>query len=43
MASAAKKMWPGNNIPTFRNDEVMLNKLDELVKSLLPECECLFW
>ena len=43
MASAAKKMWPGNNIPTFRNDEVMLKKLDELVKRLLPECEMPFF
>ena len=42
MASAAKKMWPGNNIPTFRNDEAMLKKLDELVKRLLPECEMPF-
>ena len=43
MASAAKKMWPGNNIPTFRNDEAMLKKLDELVKRLLPECEMPFF
>ena len=39
VASAAKNMWPGNNIPTFKNDEARLKELDKLVKSLLPECE----
>ena len=36
-------MWPGNNIPTFKNNEVMLKQLDKLVKSLLPDCEMPFF
>ena len=31
VAAAAKEVWPGNDIPTFRKDEKNFKKLDDLV------------
>ena len=43
VAAAAWKTWPGNNIPTFKNNLPLLKQLDTLVKSLLPDCELPFF
>ena len=43
VAAAARNAWPGNNIPTFRNDSHSLTKLDELVKGLVPDCATPFF
>ena len=43
VAAAAKEVWPGNDIPTFRKDEKNLKKLDDLVKKLTPECSLPFF
>lgn len=38
VAAAARKLWPGNEVPTFRNNKENLMKLNELVDKLEPEC-----
>jgi hypothetical protein len=38
VAAAARKTWPGNVIPTFRNDKENTKRLDDLVEQLEPEC-----
>ena len=38
VAAAARKVWPGNDVPTFRNNKENLKKLDELVEKLEPDC-----
>ena len=39
VAQAARDKWPGNNIPTFKNDKAALKCLSDLVEQLLPECQ----
>lgn len=39
VAKAASEKWPGNNIPTFRNNKENLQQLDHLVEKLVPECQ----
>ena len=34
---AAVDEWPGNNVPTFKNNSQASSKLDRLVQRLLPE------
>lgn len=36
--AAAIQMWPGNDIPTFKNNQEAEQKLDSLVKDLEKEC-----
>ena len=43
VAAAAWKTWPGNKIPTFKNNPCLLKQLDTLVKSLLPDCKLPFF
>ena len=43
VALAARTAWPGNNILTFKNNPVMLRKLEDLVVDLIPECSTPFW
>lgn len=38
VAEAARKRWPGNDIPVFRNNPANMAELDDLVTMLLPEC-----
>lgn len=38
MSQAACETWPGNDIPTFRNNKDNTAKLNELVNKLEPEC-----
>lgn len=38
VAAAAKKQWPGNKIPKFRNNQTQIEQLDQLVKNLVPKC-----
>ena len=38
ITAAARKLWPGNDVPTFRNNKENLKKLDELVEKLEPDC-----
>ena len=37
--AAAADEWPGNNIPTFRNNQANTSKLDALVKKIAPSCK----
>ena len=39
VAKAACERWPGNNIPTFKNNKENLEQLNQLVEKLLPECQ----
>lgn len=39
VAEAARRKWPGNNLPTFKNNKEMLKSLNELVEQLIPECQ----
>ena len=36
-AKAAEK-WPGNNIPSFRNNKEIQNELTEFAKELAKDC-----
>ena len=38
VVAAALVAWPGNAIPTFRNNKENMKKLDELVVELEKEC-----
>ena len=35
VAEAVRKKWPGNSIPTFRNNPANIAELDNLVAKLL--------
>ena len=39
VTKAAIEQWPGNNIPTFRNNKKNKEQLDHLVEKLVPECQ----
>ena len=43
MAAAARVAWPGNAIPTFRNNKEYMKKLDELVVELETMFSTIFW
>ncbi len=36
--AAAALAWPGNEIPTFKNNKENAARLDQLVMELLPDC-----
>lgn len=38
MADAAGKKWPGNQIPTFKNNLEAIRELKALVEELTPTC-----
>ena len=38
VAAAARNTWPGNVIPTFRNDKENTKRLNDLVEQLAAEC-----
>lgn len=35
--------WPGNDLPIFRGNKENMNKLDDLVKELVPTCSSKFF
>jgi len=39
VTEAVRQRWPGNNIPTFRNNPVASTELDKLVDSLMKSCK----
>jgi len=39
VAAAARDEWPGNDIPTFRNNPEACAQLDRLVKRIYPDCK----
>ncbi|XP_019850371.1 PREDICTED: uncharacterized protein LOC109581047 [Amphimedon queenslandica] len=43
VASAARKEWPGNDIPCFKNNQENMKKLDSLVKTIEEECSLPFF
>ena len=38
-SEAAKQQWPGNDLPTFKNNKAAQKILDDLVTKLIPTCE----
>ena len=43
VSEAARRKWPGNQIPTFYNNPTNMAELDNLVTKLLPECSLTYF